>query len=45
MPRAGRAHYAASKAEVVMLMKTIAFDLDYTNGTTIYTSHGHKALP
>ena len=24
MPRAGRAHYAASKAEVVMLMKTIA---------------------
>ena len=35
----------ASKAGVVMLMKTMAFDSDYANGTTIYSSHAYKALP
>lgn len=34
---AGRAHYAASKAGVVMLMKTMAFDSDYVTGTTSHT--------
>jgi hypothetical protein len=35
----------ASKAGVVMLMKTMAFDSDYANGTTVYSSHAYKALP
>ena len=42
---AGRAHYAASKAGVLMVMKTMAFDSNYANGTTINSSHGYKALP
>jgi hypothetical protein len=42
MSWAGRAHYAASKAGVLMLMKTMAFDSNYSNGTTIYSSHGIK---
>jgi hypothetical protein len=31
----------ASKAGVVMLMETMAFDSDYANGTTIYSSHAY----
>ena len=34
----------ASKAGVVMLMKTMAFNSNHVTGMTIYTSHGYKAL-